>query len=562
MSICSSPQSSSSIFIKYKNGFIALFLFLLVLVSLTATEKDIGVTWDEPDYFVAGYQYGQWYSLLVSDPAKAFNRDSIDQFWDSNHLHPPVSKAFSGIAFVISQPFLTGTVRARLGNMIVNSLAISFIFLLVARQFTVWSGLLAAFCLLTLPRYFYHSHLSALDVPVSSLMVITLYYFWVTRDDRRWRYDIGLGLLFGLAVGTKINAAFIAPSLFIWTIIFNRNAHLFRRLLMMGVVGVITWVAIWPWMYFDTFIRIKDFIGFMTDNHYQIGQWYLGKFYLPPPWHFPWVMLVAVTPTVLMVFALFGTYATLANKQTRSFGGFLLIHALVPMLILSLGITMVYDNDRLFMPAFPFLMALAGIGIAIFINWLQQKLSLSESAFTKRGMFTGVVLLVLVFPYLHYSGKMYPHLLSYYSASVGGLPGAKKMGLEATYWSDTYKEVIPFINKNAKPDDIVWVQEWSQQVMFTYQFTGTLRADVKLAGAYEIPDFYRPWDHTTTIANYEDADFVVFQHRESYFGKDELNSPLHKWLQVQKPVMQIERDGVILLSVYQNHKKSSLSKND
>ncbi len=327
----------------------------------------------------------------------------------------------------------------------------------------------------------------------------------------------------------------------------------------MGFVGLITWIAIWPWMYFDTFTRLRGFIGFMTENHHQIGQWYLGKFYLPPPWHFPWVMLVAVTPAILMLFAGVGTYVTLEQKTFRSFGVFLLIPAIVPLLILSLGITTVYDNDRLFMPTFPFLMALSGIGITAFIGWVLNKNKWSELGLLKQGILASFVFLVFSSPYLSYAGKMYPHLLSYYSASVGGLPGAKKMGLEATYWSDTYKEVVPFINQNAKSDDIVWVQEWSQQVMFTYQYTGALRPDIKLASAYEIPDFYRPWDHTTVIANYKDADFVVYQHRESYFGAEELSNPLNAWLKSQQPVMQIERDGIVLLSVYQNLNKSQTS---
>lgn len=533
-------------------GFIAIALFFVSLFSLVVTEKDIGVTWDEPDYFVAGYQYGQWYSLLATDPAKAMKRESIDQYWDSNHLHPPLSKAVSGIVFDISGGFTSGTLRARLGNMLINSLAVSFVFLLVARQFSTLAGLAAAIFLLTLPRYFYHAHLSALDVPVTALIVVTLYVFWSTRQEHHWRYDLLVGLCYGLAVATKINAAFLVLSLGIWVLLFQRESYLWRRLAIMCGVGLVTWLVIWPWMYFDTLLRIHDFIGFMTNTHHQIGQWYLGKFYLPPPWHFPWVMLVAVTPFALLILAGIGTWVCLAKKENRSFGIFVLLHVLSPLLILSLGITTVYDNDRLFMPAFPLLMALAGIGIYGLAHWILSLPGVSQLKLPIRATIPAIVLLAFVIPYLLYAGKMYPHLLSYYSASVGGLPGAKRLGLEATYWSDTYKEVVPFINENAKPGDIVWVQEWSQQVMFTYQFTGLLRGDIKLAGGYEIPDFYRPWDHATVIADHTKANFVVYQQRDTFLGPQGQQNPFNDWLKAKQPVMQIERDGVVLLSVYRN----------
>lgn len=535
-----------------RQGFIACILFLVSLGALVATEEDIGVTWDEPDYFVAGYQYGQWYSLLATDPGKAFTQESVDQYWDSNHLHPPLSKAVSGIVFDVSGGLVSGTLRARLGNMLLNSLAISFIFLLVARQVSVGAGLASALFLLTLPRYFYHAHLSALDVPVTALMVVTLYAFWSLRNRQHWRYDVLLGVLYGLAVGTKINAAFLIPSLGLWTLLFNRQHFLWRRLVLMGVVGLITWFAIWPWMYFDTFARLKDFIGFMTSNHHQIGQWYLGAFHLPPPWHFPWVMLLAVTPTVLLLLAFMGIYKSLATSDTRAFGAFLLIHLLSPLLILSLGITTVYDNDRLFMPAFPFLAALAGLGIWHLCRWILAKRWASGVAAPARAVVAGVLTLAVMAPYLLYADKVYPHLLSYYSAAVGGLPGAKKMGLEATYWSDTYKEVVPYLNENAKPGDIVWVQEWSQQVLFTYQFTGLLRSDIKLASHYEIPDFYRPWDHTTVVADHQQSQFVVYQQRESFLGPEGLKNPIQDWLSSRQPALEIKRDGVVLLSVYRN----------
>ncbi len=37
---------------------------------------------------------------------------------------------------------------------------------------------------------------------------------------------------------------------------------------------------------------------------------------------------------------------------------------------------------------------------------------------------------------------MHPFGLSYYNAMVGGLPGARALGLELTYWSDAIDDVL------------------------------------------------------------------------------------------------------------------------
>ena len=76
--------------------------------------------------------------------------------------------------------------------------------------------------------------------------------------------------------------------------------------------------------------------------------------------------------------------------------------------------------------------------------------------------------------------KLYPHLLSYYSANVGGLRGAKRLGMETTYWCESYADAIPYLNEHAKPGDMIWVDPLSQNVMVYYQVNGKLRGTVEV----------------------------------------------------------------------------------
>ena len=52
-----------------------------------------------------------------------------------------------------------------------------------------------------------------------------------------------------------------------------------------------------------------------------------------------------------------------------------------------------------------------------------------------------------------------PHWLSYYNLTVGGLPGAYRLGLEPTYWwTDLDDSVLNWINENSKPGEKVQFQ--------------------------------------------------------------------------------------------------------
>ena len=44
----------------------AVVIMVLTLVLLVATEPQIGLTWDEPDYIVASEAYSSWLGKLIT----------------------------------------------------------------------------------------------------------------------------------------------------------------------------------------------------------------------------------------------------------------------------------------------------------------------------------------------------------------------------------------------------------------------------------------------------------------------------------------------------------------
>ena len=232
------------------------------------------------------------------------------------------------------------------------------------------------------------------------------------------------------------------------------------------------------------------------------------------------------------------------KKEERPFGLFLLLNAFVPMLALAVGQSMVYDNDRLFIGAMPFIAALAAIGFFAAVNLLQRWL-----AGRRLQVSTGLLVAAVLLPQLWAVSSLYPHLLSYYSEGIGGVGGAVKLGLEATYWCETYNEVLAYLNEHAEPDDIVYVTPYSHDVMIYYQRQGLLRDDIHFAAPFNIPSVF---DESifTTLTPFNWADFVVFQNRGTSYGEMGLDSPIARWMAIQEPDYELAHDGVPLIRVY------------
>src|SRR5688500_2008165 len=265
---------------------ISILIAIFVFVLLLATAPDIGLTWDEPAYIAAARSYSGWFKQVFTTPTEAFSEGAITNAWQVNKEHPPLDKIWSGAVWSVARNLTNDLTAHRMGNMILVAVMAGLLYVLIFDAYGQIAGVAAVAALFTMPRFFFHAHLSALDVPAAVSVFIVTFAFWKTIEYKKWTWGLLLGLLWGLALATKINAVFVPITLGLWLMIFRREFRLFLRLIIMGVTAIPVFVAVWPWLYQDTWQRLTEYIAFVTTDHWEIGQYYLGQFFMPPPWHF------------------------------------------------------------------------------------------------------------------------------------------------------------------------------------------------------------------------------------------------------------------------------------
>ena len=162
----------------------------------------------------------------------------------------------------------------------------------------------------------------------------------------------------------------------------------------------------------------------------------------------------------------------------------LLCGLLISLLPSALPSSPKYNGVRLFLPAFPFLAALAGGGFA----WLQGKITaLLKSDSPDRARLAPLVAAalgaILLLPGLSGAARTHPYQLAYYNSLVGGTKGATARGFETIYWGQSLAEAPPFLNSLQQPSPLVLViPKGTIYLLEVQQQVGSIRPDVRFTG--------------------------------------------------------------------------------
>jgi len=359
--------------------------------------------------------------------------------------YPPLGRLWLGISHNLARWAVPPhedrrammTVYARTGSVFAFALTVFLLGMFAARQYGPVAGWAASAATALMPRLFGHAHLASVETVMGlayAATVISVAVFWSGRQPPSWKAAAGTGVIFGLALLTKMQAILLPAPIVLWAI-FRYRQRAIAPLMIWGTVAGVVFFCGWPWLWIDPWNHVWQYFA-QTTERITLKVWFLGESYSDSgvPRSYPLVMFLTTVPIGLHLLGVYGLFANRWGKTLRdgnrpeSVDGLIVATAFFPLLAFSLPGVTVYDGARLFLVVFPLWAVLIGRGTAVLFRriadrWSRTKAVWATSAFLALqsvGLFA-----------------MHPYYLSYYNALVGGLWGAERVGLEPTYWGDS-----------------------------------------------------------------------------------------------------------------------------
>jgi len=339
------------------------------------------------------------------------------------------------------------------------------------------------------------------------------------------------GVLFGLAFATKLTVFTLPLSALLWIAVY-RGWHELRRLAASCAVGAVTFFAIWPWLWPELVGRTWEFLTWASGLQDERLTFYLEQWWAGAPFHYPFVLLYAIVPLVMVVAALIGATRMFADGRNPA-SGWVLIHFLLILTVAGSGLVPVYGGPRQFLAAFPLWAICAGVGVGRVASRVRLRPAFVISAYV-----------ALALPGIVWTGAS--NSLEYYGEGVGLVPGAKALGFETTYLADTYGHALGYLNENAPEGATVYAQAGTYPVLEGYSRTGELRQDLRPAYLSPIAPEKYEWDEEPR----EDS-YFLFLPRQSIYTRQMLA------LEEKKPLYAYAKGGVPLVAVYSGEQVQS-----
>ncbi|MDB5387512.1 MAG: hypothetical protein JWM11_3158 [Planctomycetaceae bacterium] len=501
--------------------------------------------------------------VAIADPFLAGNVPKLIQAGRLLPDHPPLGRLWLGLAHEINLLIHPPTGEhdrivvacARTGS----AAAFGLLAFLLGSVSSLWYGRMAgcgtALAIVLMPRVFGQAHIAALETVLNvtyAAAFLSLACWWkptsttnsaLTPQFPRFRMIILCGVLFGLALLTKIQAVFIPIPVALWALM-NWRWRAIWPLLLWVLVGLTVFFVGWPWLWLDPVGHVLNYLGHAKERP-TIYVWYLGRQFADRdvPWHYPCMLFATTIPAGLHLLGLWGllvkTPGTLTtNPVARSSNGpvrnwlasreALIAGAILfPLFVFSLPGIAVYDGERLFSIVFPLWGLFIGRGLAAAYAWLARLMIPKLAGILLAGF------LICQSPGLI---RLSPCWLSYYNCLVGGLYGAEWLGFQTTYWGDSVTRELLFETANVVPAgstiDFLPVQHPFQLAALESQCPILRTRQIKLRGF----DERRP----------DPAKYLLVFQRRDYWPKDWPDGP-----QPYTLLSQVSREGVTLAALYE-----------
>lgn len=543
----------------------ALGLAALFLIGALLTIGDYGITWDEPENFMTGDLY--WEFFRTGDRS-LLDFEALKNQWALSEQKPPFyvytfarQERYPPVANVVSAftGWLLGDRLGWLGAIDAHHVAIPLfgaLGVLVTCLFAWQSravrgtpglapGIVAGLGLALYPLYWGHSHNNVKDVPMAALFAATLWAGWRALgrpEGVNWRWVVITGLFWGLALGTKANALVILPVLLAWLVWLrlwpgirrHRESHSWKTLFLVlacaaAIAGAVL-LAVWPFLWNDPLQRTYEVWRYFASAGEAFPVFFEGQMYVAGetlPWRYALTHLILTAPLVVLALAGVGTVRAVIEtwRGENSASALWLIWLGATLLRASLPGMVVYNGLRQIMEVLPVVCLMAGLGA----EWL-WKLVRSHRWPAADWIGVGSVAL-LVIPGALNLIRLHPYEGAFFNTLAGGESRASQ-NYTLEYWGQSYKDGGEWLNSHAGEGAWVAVPIAGHLARFS------LRPDLALISTDQVSD----------LADIVGEGYVMVMHnRDRYGGPNQL--PRYCERECTR-LHTIEADGAVLLSIY------------
>lgn len=573
-------EKSVPTWLDHALGFALCTLYVLLLIR---TAHNLGYARDEGFYFDAARSYARWFELLMTNWREAVQRSNVDAFWQVNHEHPALMKSLFALSwkylFVKHKVFAEAGTAMRFPGMVMGGLALWLVYVMGTRAYSRRAGLVAALSLGFMPRIFYHSHLDCFDVPVMFWWTLVVYCYWRSIDETNPNalfWGVLTGIVWGFALNVKFNC-FLLPVVFLihWFVVRGRSVGELTKsggisapvaVLSMLTLGSVTFVALWPWMWFDTLIaeggrpgRLGEYLSFHWNHPYYNMEFFGVNYFRPPfPRSYPYVMILFTVPAVTLVLFFVGLASRTPALLRQSAALAWLVPPIGPLkrahefhkpratddplgtdvlffgagyAILALwwkSNTPIFGGTKHWFTAYPFLVLFAGAGFESVARSFERVL---------RGRvkpewlgWTAMAALLLSSSFVQ-TAHSHPFGLSQYTPIAGGTPGAADYGMNRQFWGFTTGSLTQYFNEKVPPGGAVFIHDTAWPSWEMMQSDGRFRPDIRVV-----------WE----IAP---ADYAIVHHELHMM---EVDTQIWTAYGQARLSYVLTHDGVPIVSVYEN----------
>ena len=507
--------------------FLAYLAALLLLGLLTVHQ--IGIAWDEPNYFTSSYSYLSWFGHVVAEPSDWWS--SIDRYWEQSHEAPPFFKLWAGL-FAGGAALVYGTEDLgtlgdayRMGSYALFLLSTYAAFRFAREQFGSAAAWGTALSMPLIPALFGFARLGQLDGAVASMYLLAALALYRMLVRGGLGPTVLAGVVLGLAFATKLNVFPLVPAALLLVAVYRRERRTFARLFASFAIGVAVFFGIWPWLWRDPVGRTWEFLTWTAGLQEERFAYYLGDWWAGAPFHYPLVTLVVLVPLAVALAGVLGVIRLFGEARNPS-AGWVLLNLTLVLAVAGSGLVPIYGGPRQFLAAFPLWAICAGVGV----GWLASRLRARPAA-------TLAAYAALSLPGILWTGTAYS--LEYYGEAVGLVPGAHALGFETTYLADTYKPAVGWLDEAAPEGATVYAQAGTHPVLESYRRIGELRRDLR--PAYLAP--IAPEGPDRDQEPHEDS-YFLFLPRQSIYTDQMLA------LEEKQPLYEYDKGGVPLIRVY------------